>query len=173
MDPLQEKLIGERHWIEKIGGWIPGYAGYQNREQRRDTDHLIRDYTAQHLRKGRFALEDRKSAWSRAGELEVIGYADQISRKLEIAHDKILCVERGYSGFFDLVKVGETELLALYDYDQQLLAHAKSLTDALESLPESPQEAMEKLKPLLAQVQRLLEAMDDRASKLAELKGVH
>ncbi|MFH0793128.1 MAG: hypothetical protein V2A74_03760 [bacterium] len=173
MDPLQKQLMGERHWLEKLGDWIPGYAGYQKREQRRDTDHLVRDYAAQQLRKGRLALDEKKATWSRGGELGVIGYADKISRKLEIAHDKLLCVERGYSGFFDLAKVGDIELQTLYDYDQQLLSHSKSLTDALESLPDSPQEAEGKLKHLLAEVQRLLDAMDDRATKLAELKGVH
>lgn len=52
MDP-REKSGSQRNWLENILLKIPGFKGYLEKEYRRETDHLLRQFVSQRLMEGK------------------------------------------------------------------------------------------------------------------------
>ena len=120
-------LVSEKSWLEKAAEWIPGVKGYRDKEARRDTDKRLRETMARAADGVRGALEEPKRTLLEGGQLDLLGVADRIGRKLQKAADSLRYATYGYSGFFDQVKVREEELDQLYQYDQRLMDEVRGL----------------------------------------------
>jgi len=111
---------GLRNIIEKIAYHIPGYAGYQKRERRRETDHLYRMYLVEKMREIKRIFDEVANQITNMGNLDLLKPVDRIYKKLEKVTDKIRFADHGYKGFFDVVSVDFPELEKLYNFDLSL-----------------------------------------------------
>ncbi|MCK4584245.1 hypothetical protein KAU13_02395 [candidate division WOR-3 bacterium] len=111
---------GLRNIIEKIAYHIPGYAGYQKRERRRETDHLYRMYLVEKMREIKRIFDEVSNQITNMGNLDLLKPVDRIYKKLEKVTDKIRFAGHGYKGFFDVVSVDFPELEKLYNFDLSL-----------------------------------------------------
>ncbi len=111
---------GLRNIIEKITYHIPGYAGYQKRERRRETDHLYRMYLVEKMREIKRIFDEVSNQITNMGNLDLLKPVDRIYKKLEKVTDKIRFADHGYKGFFDVVSVDFPELEKLYNFDLSL-----------------------------------------------------
>jgi len=111
---------GLRNIIEKIAYHIPGYAGYQKRERRRETDHLYRMYLVEKMREIKRIFDEVSNQITNMGNLDLLKPVDRIYKKLEKVTDKIRFADHGYKGFFDVVSVDFPELEKLYNFDLSL-----------------------------------------------------
>ena len=111
---------GLRNIIEKIAYHIPGYAGYQKRERRRETDHLYRMYLVEKMREIKRFFDEVSNQITNMGNLDLLKPVDRIYKKLEKVTDKIRFADHGYKGFFDVVSVDFPELEKLYNFDLSL-----------------------------------------------------
>lgn len=111
---------GLRNIIEKISYHIPGYAGYQKRERRRETDHLYRMYLVEKMREIKRIFDEVSNQITNMGNLDLLKPVDRIYKKLEKVTDKIRFADHGYKGFFDVVSVDFPELEKLYNFDLSL-----------------------------------------------------
>lgn len=111
---------GLRNIIEKIAYHIPGYAGYQKRERRRETDHLYRMYLVEKMREIKRIFDEVSNRITNMGNLDLLKPVDRIYKKLEKVTDKIRFADHGYKGFFDVVSVDFPELEKLYNFDLSL-----------------------------------------------------
>ena len=117
MSDFFEKVSGQVDPFKKLIGYIPGFSGYVERQNRRDADKLLRDTVAR-----RFT-----ELWKRASNIQtdlvsngMIEYVDDMEKaaiQLRTLIDKISTAPRGYSGMFDAVKINEQELQAIYQFD--------------------------------------------------------
>ena len=118
--------------LEKITRIIPGIAGYQDRENRRDADKAVRTKAADEVVKCRGLLSEAMNDLSRSGgfrNLRVVGNLDRMTTKLERMEDELRFAPSGYAGWFDRTGVSLEDLERLYEYDFGLLSAAQALPD--------------------------------------------
>lgn len=113
---------------------IPGYAGYKNKEQARDSDRALRDDIARQLDQNadrveavqRTAANERNVA--RAGELE------PVVQGFRNAANLVRSLSYGYGGLFSDNPVDETALAQLRLFDEGLLVKVMALTTAIDGI---------------------------------------
>jgi hypothetical protein len=118
--------------LEKITRIVPGIAGYQDREKRRDADKAVREKAALEIARGRERLGEVLNALSRtggAGSLRSIGTLERVSTRLERIEDEIRYAPHGYAGWFDREGVSLEDLERLYEYDLILLETTARIPD--------------------------------------------
>ncbi len=133
MDP-REKSGSQRNWLENILLKIPGFKGYLEKENRRETDHLLRQYVSQRLMEGKKSLRKATRAMTDAGKVKLLGGVTPVSNLLDQVESKIRYASHGYTGFFDAVKIREAELDQLYAFDQAALQDVEELVAELAKL---------------------------------------
>jgi HAMP domain-containing protein len=135
MDDLRERTrAGQTGTLEKILNAIPGYGGYRDKQLRRDADRLLREHIATELAEQGRNLPGLQRQLIDAGQLRLVDDLERVSRGLQTLGDQVRTAARGYSGFFDAVKVREAELDALYEFDQELLAEISHLSEGISAL---------------------------------------
>jgi len=123
--------VSEKNFLEKIASDIPGIAGYREREQRRETDRRIREFLAKRLDDGRASLNVLRNKATEAGAFKALEAIGSLDRTIQKSVSSLRYADYGFSGLFDAVKIGETELDRIYAYDEALVADVVSLSDAL------------------------------------------
>ena len=118
--------------FEKLGALIPGYKGYSEREGRRDTDKILRDFIAQSLNQKTGVLNRIAKELLKKGNLQEIPRFDEIKRKIGFIADQIKFAKYGESGFFDIVQVDETTLDRLYRFDLEVKLQADGIIQLLD-----------------------------------------
>jgi hypothetical protein len=155
-DRAREQLNG----LERILLKIPGFKGYFERELRRDSDRLQREYVVNRLRRVKSGMNKALQSASRAKDFERLRECEGFVRELDKAIAAVRYADQGYSGFFDLVKIREAELDRVYECDARLAEAAAALADL-------PLDGTD-LAPLHAGLARIDELF---AQRLALLKG--
>ncbi|MCL4270347.1 MAG: hypothetical protein KJZ72_12420 [Anaerolineales bacterium] len=137
MSDFFEKVSSQVDPFKKLIGYIPGFNGYVERQNRRDADKLLRETVARRF----------EEQWSRASNLQVelvnnsmIQYVDDMEKAalaLRTFIDKISTAARGYSGLFDAVKINEKELEAIYQFDAAFFDLGDQVKSALDNVEAS------------------------------------
>ncbi|MCK4234782.1 hypothetical protein KAX75_10155 [candidate division WOR-3 bacterium] len=153
---------GLRNIMEKIAYHIPGYAGYQKREKRRETDHLYRMYLVEKLRSVKRVFDEVSTKITDIGNLDLLKPIDRIFKKLEKVTDTVRFADHGYKGFFDVVSVDFPELEKLYNFDLSLNEDIGALKEKVTVLAKALDS--DTLLPLL---EGFLKSIDEFNEKLA------
>jgi hypothetical protein len=106
--------------LERLVRILPGVAGYQNRENARETDKLVRMRLCDEIRRLIRDLELDKRRLADASKLGTLPLLDRLAGKLETYGRIAEYATRGYSGLFDLHKVDLKGLEQLYAFDLRL-----------------------------------------------------
>ena len=138
MSDILERVKGERGLLEKITSYIPGYHGYKEKELRRESDKLVREYAVQKLKEAKTTINEAVREVSDSGNLSAFQYANRALAVLDRVTNKVEHADYGYSGFFDAVKVREDKLDKLTEFDYTLVDLAKSIKDAASSVAGQP-----------------------------------
>jgi len=127
----------DRGLLKKIQLIVPGFRGYRIREDLRDSDRMLRAELAKRLGLQRSQLEDARRALVRENPmskaLEEIGGAVNTMKRVE---GEILHAEVGYSGIAADVKMKESELNLLYEYDNSMIESLNFIDEALIRVPD-------------------------------------
>ncbi len=151
-----------RNWLERIAAKIPGIKGYLDRELRRDVDKMQREWLAGQLDRGRGSVQEHIREWSRTGNLANLDLASSLDKALDRLANRIRHADYGYTGFFDVVKIRESELDRLYEFDLNLMSVVEDLALRIESLPGTAAEPA--VRSLLEAVQEADRTFDERAT---------
>ena len=130
MDPILDKARAAQNALERLMNSIPGFKGYRERDLRRDADRLQREHISARLEDGKKALNQVAAALTRGGDLDVMNDVETARKRIDKVANRIRYAERGYSGFFDAVKVDETILAKLYAFDMGLLEDVEGVRAA-------------------------------------------
>jgi len=117
----------QRNWIERLTEKIPGYTGYVDRERRRDIDKLHRERLADRLRALKSPLTDLMRELTSTGRLMEVGPVDSAIKKLDRLENRVRFASYGYSGFFDVIKIEQTQLDSIYRFDLSLVEQVDKL----------------------------------------------
>lgn len=116
-----------RNWIERLSSKIPGYSGYVDRERRRDIDKLHREHLADRLRSLKAPLTEVVRELTNTGRLFEVGPVDAAIKKLDHLENRVRFASYGYAGFFDVVKIEQAQLDAIYRFDLALVEHVDKI----------------------------------------------
>jgi hypothetical protein len=117
-----------RNWLERLGDKIPGYSGYVDRERRRDIDKLHREHLADRLRSLKTPLTEVIREFTSSGRLFEVGAIDSAIKKLDQLENRVRFASYGYSGFFDVVKIEQQQLDAIYRFDLALVENVDKIS---------------------------------------------
>jgi hypothetical protein len=171
MDPILDKARAGQNWLEKIANAIPGFKGYREKELRRDSDRLQREYLSSRLEECKRGLNEIGSAATRGGDLDVINDVETARKRLDKAVARIRYADRGYAGFFDAIKVDEAMLQRIYDFDLSLLDGVDAARVAAGDAAAAPAESRKAaVQALIARVDTLDQRLADREAILAGVK---
>lgn len=170
MPDIVEKVKGERGLFEKVVSYIPGYHGYKEKELRRESDRLVRQQAAAHLKRASDAFKRALSSGTSLPDAKRVT-ADRSIARLDLLKERVAKAVGGYSGFFDAVKVREDRLDQMITADFDLITLSSTLADQVDRVakagvlgPTWSQDVAE----LEAQIGRLEDALrkrDDVVSK--------
>lgn len=157
--------------LERLVRFVPGVAGYQDRENSRATDKQVRMRLVGDLQRLIRAIEEDKERLARSGDLSSLPRLDRLAGRLERLSRTVEFAGRGYSGLFDLHTVDGDTLAQLYAFDLGLFdalsamrARAEAVrasladADALKSATEQMRAALDDFGELFDKRRRIVDA---------------
>ena len=148
---------------------IPGFKGYLEKEYRRESDQLARTLIVGELQKAKTSLDNFQRSQVDAGRLEIMPQCERIRTRLDLLQSRLKGAMRGYSAFFDFVRVDETLLDQVYQHDLAMLDEAQKLVAAIDQLAVTPESAPAALPKILQQAEQLSLQIDERTKILEGL----
>jgi len=103
--------------LERLARFVPGVAGYQDRENARATDKELRMRLVQELRRLVQVLDDHKARLAEARDFSALPRLGRLAGRLERMGRTVEFASRGYTGLFDLHAVDVEVLDQLYAFD--------------------------------------------------------
>lgn len=136
--PEPRQHTASRGWIETIGRKIPGFKGYLEKEYRRDSDALQRTWLADRLQRAKRPLDSCSRGLVDAGKLDAVAQIDRLKARLDKTIGRLRGAMAGYSGFFDLVQIDETQLDRIYQQDVKMMDEVDALASGIEKFEHAP-----------------------------------
>ncbi len=137
MTDMFDKVTAQQDVIRKLLGKIPGFKGYFERENRRNSDKIVRDTIANRFDEIWNRVSTLQRELIREGNLQSVGDLESAAIKIRQFSDRIEKASYGYSGFFDAVKVNEAELAQVYQYDLSMLDLVEQVGKAVDNVKSS------------------------------------
>lgn len=134
MSDLFQKIVDAKGMLEKLVDKIPGFHGYMEKEGRREADKLLRDTIASRYGEHLDRISLLQTQLISSGGLEYVDDLQDAATRLQRFIDTVKTAARGYTGFFDAVKVKEKELAKLYAFDSALLENAGKVGEAVDAV---------------------------------------
>lgn len=167
--PEPREHTEHRNWIETVLRHIPGFRGYLEKEYRRDSDDLQRQWLTGRLRRSKRALDEVSRPLADAGHIDLLPQVDRLRGKLDRLIGRIGGAMEGYSGFFDLVRIDEAVLDRVYEHDVKAMDRIDQLAEAVEGLAAQPDRLGAMLPDLFARVEEAQRHWDRREDILKGL----
>ncbi len=162
MGSLLDKIKGSReNSFEKLADMLPGYKGYKEKEMRREADRILRENLVRRLSEQWNKLPDIQKKLISKGKITYLDDVETIVNRLQTFIDKVKGGAAGYSGLFDAIRVRETELDALYDFDLALLQKVEDLKTAVAQLRDAISSGSPSLDDAVSKLQDLTSALND------------
>lgn len=124
----------QRNFVESILNWIPGFHGYLQKDYRQESDHLARTWLADRLQRAKRPLDDYLQTLVAQLKIDDLPQYERLRTKLDTLISKLRGDVRGYSGFFDYVRIDEAKLDEVYELDMALIEDVDRLAQRIERL---------------------------------------
>ena len=137
MGDIFEKVKGDRSALEKLLDVIPGWGGYQERQNRRKADQVLRQTLAEKLADQRRKLDVAQQDLISHGRVDLVDDVGVAVTQLQTFIDRVRFASYGYSGLFDAVRINQAELEQMYNFDVALFEYVGRLDEANSRLREA------------------------------------
>jgi hypothetical protein len=137
--------------VERIGLYVPVYKGYKEKNLRRDEDRAIRAEVARVLERAKLDLVTVQRAT--VNDLDLMRDTERIRSKADRYYIDVKKAVNGYSSFHTSIKIMESELDALIEWDAKLIDDAVALKDETAALVERIDAGETKLKAPLRELE--------------------
>lgn len=171
MGDLRDRVRNDQTALETLMGAIPGFKGYQDKEDRRDADKLLRMHLVGLLNDANDHLLRFQAKLSAEGQFKPVTDLNRISRRLVHTRDRIEHASYGYAGFFDPLKIEAAELDRLYEFDASLRDYIANVDAAAAKMGEASAEergaAIMALGEALDELDHMVDQRNEAAAQLA------
>ncbi len=166
-DPMRHAR--DRGVVESILRVIPGFHGYLEKEYRRKSDQLLRDWLADQLQRSKKGLEEYTLALVDMAAIEELPQCERMRHRLDRVISRVRGGVGGLSSFFEFVTINTEVLDTVYDIDLETTNCVDVLARAIEELPTSDASPKEVIPGLL----KMIDDVDDCVNRRTDtLKGV-
>ena len=132
-----EKVKDSRSGLEKLLDVIPGWGGYQERQNRRKADQVLRQTRAEKLADQRRKIDVAQQDLISHSRIDLVDDLGSAVTQLQTFIDRVRFASYGYSGLFDAVRINQAELEQMYNFDVALFEYVERLDAANGRLRES------------------------------------
>ena len=94
--PEPEDHAAKRNLIESVLRYIPGFRGYLEKEYRRESDELQRDWLADRLQRAKRAVDELSRPLADAGNIDLLPKIDRMRGSLDKLIARIRGAMQGY-----------------------------------------------------------------------------
>jgi len=169
---VENQMKKNRSLVEKIGLYIPIYRGYKEKNLRREEDRAIRNEVARVLERAKLDLVTVQRAT--VNDLDLMRDTERIRSKADRYYIDVKKAVNGYSAFHAAVKILESELDALIQWDANLIDGAialKAETDALVKMIDAGEKNLKvPLRELEITIDKLIEDYNGRETVMRGFK---
>jgi len=137
MSDIFDKVAEDRDPLKKLLSKIPGFKGYIERNDRRQSDKLLRETIANEYEAHYQRLSGLQRDLISQGGLAYVGDLENAAIKLRQFIDRVRTASYGYAGLFDAIKIQEEELASIYQYDAALLDKGATVSAAIDNVESS------------------------------------
>jgi hypothetical protein len=109
-----------RDTIKDILRIIPGYEGYEAKENRRDADHTLRTTLARKFTEEQQTITQLTKKAVDHARFEYLDRIEEINQALGHFIARLETAPRGYAGWFSEAKIEEADLDQIYEFDAKL-----------------------------------------------------
>lgn len=133
-EEIYGKVDSDVDVFKKILRKVPGFKGYIERENRRDSDKILREMVSDRLLEQHQRLSSIQREFISQGEIFYVDDLESAAIKIQTLADRMRRATRGYAGIFDPVKINEDELALLYQFDSQLLDSVDEISRSIDNI---------------------------------------
>ena len=169
--PDPQKHADDRNWFESILRKIPGFHGYLEKQYRRESDQLARQWMAERLERTKPAINDYTRQLTEEGRLGELGPCEKLRSRMDKVIGRFRSAPAGYSGMFDFVKVREDRLDEVYRHDAAMMEQIEKVATQIETVKHSQEDAALVLPQLIDLVDEADRQFDQRADLLNGLES--
>lgn len=158
--------------LEQLMEKIPGYAGYRDREHRREADQKHREFLAKRLAGKKKAIQDVGQILLEDGGMEYLTKVESLTSKVDRVMDRCRHASEGFSSFMDTNVVDTDRLDRVYEHDLNILEKVESLDGLIENF-ETAADTQDNVNQAIRKVKKGIEDIDsalDTRDKI--LKGL-
>lgn len=148
-------------FLEKIGSLIPGYAGYADREGRRQCDKILRSQISSELRRCEIILQERLSVLVNEKKYAMINEIEACRKQINTLSSKVLYAPYGASAFFSDAQIKEPELKTIYEKDVVIMEQVSAFKASLNE---------KSISEISTAVRNIDELLDSRNQYIKEFK---
>lgn len=130
---IRNKVEDDRSLLKKIELFVPGFSGYREKEDIRSADELLRSQLAKMVGESENNLKDLRQNLVNCFKLEPLNQLGILISNTESLRNIIKDAAQGYSGIAFSVRVDDTTLDKLYEYDYGILSSLDELVKKTES----------------------------------------
>ena len=147
--------------FDKIGSLIPGYAGYAERDGRRQCDKLLREKVVVVLDSSEKVLAQKIATEIKTQNFDKITDFEECRKRLNTLSSKIKFAAYGESAFFSSNQLKEDELMYIYQRDYALLEKANEFNHAISNLD---------IPSIISRIDEVNTMLNDRNEYIKEFK---
>ncbi|MFH2005958.1 MAG: hypothetical protein ABI333_05150 [bacterium] len=143
---------------------IPGYKGYRQRDESRQSDKLFRDHLSKALGAEHTRLENAKTDLTHTGNLAALNPADQATKLMTKVRDRLRFANYGFQdGLFG--SAGETEMVQkVEEYDKGLIDDTASVREQVQEIENVLMEGGN-VEPEFRKLTRILREFDEKLNR--------
>ncbi|MEN6449643.1 MAG: hypothetical protein ABFC96_04045 [Thermoguttaceae bacterium] len=167
--PQPNDYVAKRSDLEELMRQLPGFRGYLDRDCRRESDELLRNWMADRLERSKRAIDELARRLADAAAIDLLPMIDRLRVRLDRLLARIRGAMQGYSGLFDLVAIDAPLLDRVYEHDAQLGQQVDAFTALAEQLRQ-PNSAPATIAELLRQSDEIERQWDGREEILKGVK---
>ena len=113
---------------------IPGYHGYKNKEERRETDIKVRDKAIRELEQAEEKFIEALEPAVDAGNSKLMSLLEKIRGDIRIFHGKLKNAEAGYKPGWNLIEIREKELEQAIAVDAEIVLGSIEIKNVAEEV---------------------------------------
>lgn len=137
MSDIFDRVTDEQDFFTKILSKIPGFKGYLERANRRESDKLLRVSIADAFETVYQRISGLQRDLISQGGLAFVDDLEAAALKLRQFIDRVRTASYGYAGIFDAIKIKQDELEQVYKYDSALLELVDVVQSAVDNVEAS------------------------------------
>ncbi|QRF74892.1 hypothetical protein Thermo_00385 [Thermoplasmatales archaeon] len=129
-DDIRQEVTESRGLLKKIQLLIPGFRAYRIGDDLRVADEMLRKQVSNNLNMAMAKLVSARSQMASDGDFQNLTPIGSALSKIQQLDGEILHSAQGYTGISPAIRIDESKLNALYEYDLSFVDSSAKINDA-------------------------------------------